>query len=154
MALTSPFQRYLRIVLLVAAITMAVLVGVVLLLLYAAQWTVHPSEQMIADHIRELGGYFRKKPGSGQRIRYVNLDDTEASDRDMAIVLELPLLTHLEIRNTNVTDASIPGIFAHKALSSLGVEGSKMTESKLYRAVRNSNARVSTDIIFTMDEDE
>jgi hypothetical protein len=112
--------------------------AVVALLAYlqANARAVHPSEQRIANKIRELGGAYHPDKRNGRHITGVWLQDTPTTDADLALVLTLPYLTHLDVQNTAVTDASLDAIFAHNSIKHLDVAGTSISKSGLAAAMK------------------
>jgi hypothetical protein len=92
---------------------------------------VHPSEQEIADHIRDLGGTYRKERW---HIIVVWLPDTPTTDADMKLIMSLPGLLHLDIQGTQVTDESLDVIFAHPRLKTVKVTGTRISRARLVAA--------------------
>jgi hypothetical protein len=95
------------------------------------RWRVHPSEQHIADYIRQLGGHYATDANNKRRIRYVSLDDTAATDRDIEVVLQLQFIERLDVRNSRVTDASLVTILKHPQLRYINVKGSAISTAAL-----------------------
>ena len=134
--------------LLLAIAGLALLLGAVrvsVMVLEAEFWRVHPSEQRIADYIRDLGGAYHADAKNDWHITGVWLQNTEATDRDVEVVMQLQYLKDLDVAKSRVTDASLDKIFEHKHIKTLKVAGSAISKIALRAALIKSEDRIVLD---------
>lgn len=134
--------------LLLAVAAVAIVFGVVrvcIVIIEAERRRVHPSEQQVADRVRGLGGTYRAEGKDDFQIKLVWLANTPTTDADMKMIMSLPLLIHLDIRGTQVTDQSVDAIFAHPKLKSIRVSGSRISQGRLSAATQASDYRIDVE---------
>jgi hypothetical protein len=85
--------------------------------------TPRPDEARIAQHILDLGGACHIDRANERHITGVWLTGTQATDRDVAVVMQLQLLEAAHFDGTRVTDACLPSIFAHSTLRRIRLKG-------------------------------
>ncbi len=106
---------------------------------------VNAVEREIAEHVQSLGGVYMSTKDSNRNITFVGLNDTSATDADVAIVLRLTHLTVIHLNNCDVTDAALPKIFSHPTLRRMRLSGTLITGKALDNAMRSSKSNVSLD---------
>ncbi len=132
----------------VAIGVVAILLGVIrgsLRIIETEFWRVHPSEQAIADHIRQVGGAYHTDAKNGRHITGVWFQDTGATDRDVDVVMQLQYLKYLDLANSRVTDASLDKIFSHKSIRVLRVAGSRISTNALTAVICKAGDRLIMD---------
>lgn len=88
-----------------------------------------PSAAPILAKLARLGATWQLD-SSGQP-RSISLDDTKATDVDLATLARLPSLTDLSLRNTTVTDAGLRHLAGLVQLQNLNLAGTRITNAGL-----------------------